>query len=318
MDDNCGVYKIKIGNFIYIGSSKNLIKRKNNHLSKFQLNSHYNNKLQSAYNKYKNFEFEIIELCLPEERLNSEQKWIDSIWGDKNCANLRKKAESPLGMKRSQEAIDKSVKSRAGYSHSEETRKKISSSNKGRIISEETKNKISLTVKTQMSCPKRREINRKSQLGKIMSDETKDKIKKASTGRKKSKDECDKISKTLTGRIIPQETKDKISKTLTGRKRSEEAIRKTSLAKKGKPLSQKNKDALSLSKTKNSIVLIFETGEETFFSLKHASERINIKIHTLNAWLDGKNPWPKKENLQNLPSNGLIGGYKIKKINNEQ
>jgi hypothetical protein len=48
MDDNCGVYKIKIGNFIYIGSSKNLIKRKNNHLSKFQLNSHYNNKLQSA------------------------------------------------------------------------------------------------------------------------------------------------------------------------------------------------------------------------------------------------------------------------------
>ena len=90
-----------------------------------------------------------------------------------------------------------------------------------------------------------------------------------------------------------------------------------SSSRKGKPLSQKNKDALSLSKTKNSIVLIFETREETFFSLKQASERINVKIHTLNAWLDGKNPWPQKQSLQNPYINGLIGGYKIKKINNE-
>jgi len=314
MDENCGIYKIKIGNFIYIGSSKDLIKRKRDHLNKFKSNSHYNSKLQSAYNKYQNFEFEVIELCIPEERLNYEQKWIDSIWENKNCANLRKKAESPLGMKRSQESIDKSVKSRAGYSHSEETRKKISSSNMGRIIPEETKNKISLTIKAQMSCPERREINRKSQLGKTMSEETKGKIKKSLTGRKRTKKECENISRGNLGKTILQETREKISKTLTGRKRSEEAIRKTSLAKKGKPLSQKNKDALSLSKTKNSIVLIFETGEETFFSLKHASEKINVKIHTLNAWLDGKNAWPQKQSLHNPCINGLIGGYKIKKI----
>lgn len=58
-----GIYRIRIGNRSYIGSSMNLHIRRNQHLSDLKHNRHCNRFLQNAYNKHKEFEFEILEGC---------------------------------------------------------------------------------------------------------------------------------------------------------------------------------------------------------------------------------------------------------------
>ena len=79
-----GIYKITniINNKMYIGSSENLERRRNEHFRELKANRHSNVKLQHAYNKYgvDNFKFEVLEYvadinCL----LNTEQKWLDEF-----------------------------------------------------------------------------------------------------------------------------------------------------------------------------------------------------------------------------------------------
>ena len=77
---NCGIYAIinNINGKIYIGSSKNLSSRKEWHFSRLKNNSHCNDYIQRAWNKYgeKNFEFKIIIYCKEEQLLNLEQKYF--------------------------------------------------------------------------------------------------------------------------------------------------------------------------------------------------------------------------------------------------
>jgi hypothetical protein len=56
-----GIYKITINKKIYIGSSINIYDRYSLHKSTLLKNTHRNRYLQRAFNKYKNFDFEIIE-----------------------------------------------------------------------------------------------------------------------------------------------------------------------------------------------------------------------------------------------------------------
>lgn len=105
-----GVYKItnKINNKLYIGStSVNLFKRKNQHFRALRLNKHYNQHLQSSYNKYReeNFIFEVIEYCEKDKCVEREQYWINFYNStDKEMGyNICYLANSTLGTKRTLE-----------------------------------------------------------------------------------------------------------------------------------------------------------------------------------------------------------------------
>lgn len=77
----CGIYgiiNIK-NNKIYIGSSKNIYSRWQQHKNTLKRNKHHSQHLQLSWNKYgeENFIFEIIEKCSEENLLIKEQYYID-------------------------------------------------------------------------------------------------------------------------------------------------------------------------------------------------------------------------------------------------
>lgn len=119
--NNCGIYIIKniITNMVYIGSSKQISIRKNQHFSMLKNNKHYNKRLQNAWNKYgeENFIFNIVENVEETKELsNIEQKYLNIFESYKREKgyNICEIAESCLGR-----------------SHNEETKRKISLSKLG-------------------------------------------------------------------------------------------------------------------------------------------------------------------------------------------
>lgn len=86
-----GVYKIKnkINNDFYIGSSINIKKRWNRHLSQLKNNNHSNYWLQQHFNKYgeETLWLEIIELC--DDVKKKEQYYLDTL---KPAFNINKNA----------------------------------------------------------------------------------------------------------------------------------------------------------------------------------------------------------------------------------
>ena len=77
----CGVYMFenKINHHKYIGASKHIEKRYKEHLRDMENNTQKQKTLYKAFKKYglDNFEFSIIEECLPEDRFKREKYWID-------------------------------------------------------------------------------------------------------------------------------------------------------------------------------------------------------------------------------------------------
>lgn len=92
-----GIYQIKskINGKIYIGSTVNLKRRKNEHFCSFYSNTHYNSYLQNHYNKYglSDLLFEIVEFCSRKDLILREQYWIDIL---KPEFNIAKDAKSPM------------------------------------------------------------------------------------------------------------------------------------------------------------------------------------------------------------------------------
>lgn len=108
-----GIYKITciVNGRFYIGSAVNLRKRKNNHWHSLRQNKHYNLPMQRAWNKYgeQAFIFEVWELVLvPELLTTQEQYWIEKLtpFGHKGF-NIRRKAESNLGLKHSLKTLER-------------------------------------------------------------------------------------------------------------------------------------------------------------------------------------------------------------------
>jgi len=77
----CGVYKIEnlVNGKVYIGSSKDIYKRWNEHLNYLHNKKHHSCHLQFSWDKYgeNNFKFEIVEICLNNDHITKEQYWID-------------------------------------------------------------------------------------------------------------------------------------------------------------------------------------------------------------------------------------------------
>lgn len=127
-----GIYKIesKLKKHIYIGSSIDIKRRWRLHLSQLKNNKHHSIILQRHFNKYglDDLEFSIIETCEVDDLIEAEQKHLD-----KNNAyfNIRKIAESNLGIKRSEETKEKLRQINLGKKLSEKTKKKMSDKMKG-------------------------------------------------------------------------------------------------------------------------------------------------------------------------------------------
>lgn len=84
MDKKSCIYKIinRINNKIYIGSTYNIVKRKNIHIYLLKNNKHHSILLQRAFNKYgeSNFKFEILETVEDRSKLiEREQYYLDTL-----------------------------------------------------------------------------------------------------------------------------------------------------------------------------------------------------------------------------------------------
>lgn len=184
-----GIYKIvnKVNGKYYIGSAVNLNKRKWNHFSELKKQTHHNNKLQNAWNKYNSdaFEFIIVEYIENlDNLLSTEQKYLDIIKNDNDKDidshyNLAYNATAPMlgktltfeqkqylrkinnGRKFSEKTIQKMKKSALGKIVSSKTREKLSILAKGRKISTEHIQKLSNKNKRNKYC-KNRMLNQSS------------------------------------------------------------------------------------------------------------------------------------------------------------
>src|SRR5512147_117294 len=156
-----GIYSITINNKIYIGSAVNLTKRQYKHKSHLNTNSHPNVYLQRAYNKYHEFNFQVLQYCDKNDLLKFEQFWID--W-TKSCDpicgyNMAPVAGSSLGRKMSEEAKAKMRKPK-----SEAHKKALSKSKLGVKHKEETKIKIAHKLTGQRRSTKTVEDKKKDKL----------------------------------------------------------------------------------------------------------------------------------------------------------
>jgi group I intron endonuclease len=132
-----GIYCIEclVTGKIYIGSSVNIPKRWRLHVIQLTNNTHANNYLQNAWNKHgkQNFEFKILEGCLPEELLIKEQQYINTleVTNRKIGFNLHPTAGSPLGYQHSEEFKENCRKRMLTFQHSEEVKTFLSESRFG-------------------------------------------------------------------------------------------------------------------------------------------------------------------------------------------
>ena len=83
VDNNCGIYMIysNIDNRVYIGSSKNIKRRLERHLSELKLNKHKNIHLQRFSNKYgiENIKWKILDNCIEDDLLSLEIKRVEEF-----------------------------------------------------------------------------------------------------------------------------------------------------------------------------------------------------------------------------------------------
>lgn len=127
-----GVYSIfnRANGKQYVGSAADSFKKRwGEHRSQLNNDCHYNHHLQRAWNKYgsESFEFRVIEYCHPENCLNREQYWLDTlmVFDQAKGYNLCPTAGSRLGTRHSEETKAKlskitkeQAKSETGqYSH---------------------------------------------------------------------------------------------------------------------------------------------------------------------------------------------------------
>jgi group I intron endonuclease len=174
---NCGIYRIiNLSNGrVYIGSTNNFVKRKNEHLSRLRLNRHGNTFLQNDFNKcggFESFVFEMIcSVLVEKDLLIVEQIFLDEYYdGMINCYNMAKIAGAPnRGRKFSEEVKMKMSEAHKGEknhffgkTHSKETRLKLSIGQKGekhhnwgKKFSDEYKAKLSSAQQTAQDYAKK-------------------------------------------------------------------------------------------------------------------------------------------------------------------
>lgn len=115
---NSGVYAIthNVSGKRYIGSSRNMRSRLNEHKRNLIKSAHFNVKLQNAVNKHgmDAFTFEPLIRCAEHDLILFEQRAIDGFDSCKNGYNIRPTAESQRGHKFGTPSDETRAKIRAG------------------------------------------------------------------------------------------------------------------------------------------------------------------------------------------------------------
>ena len=162
----------------YIGSSTDIHRRWVTHVRELNRGVHGNQKLQRAWDKYgeSNFEFTVLLVCDKSDTLLNEQQYLDNIKPEYNicvCATA-----SMRGRKMSEEHKRNIGDARKGYIMSDEQKRKLSEAHKGKHWTEEQKVKAkSRQAHTGYRfTDEQKEHLRQSHLGYIMPEEQKIKI----------------------------------------------------------------------------------------------------------------------------------------------
>ncbi len=206
---SCGIYEwvnILTGKR-YVGSSKNIEKRKKEHFQKLDKGIHPNTYLQNAWDQDRDdFSFTILKTCAQDDLLEWEQFYVD-LYGADRLYNVALDIERPS----------------VGLIFSEEARRKISEANKSRKCTEETRRKLSAA---------------KSNL----TEETRRKLSVARKGKTHSQETRRKISEAVSNPT--EETRHKMSAAKSNP--TEEARRKMSAAQKGKTVTEETRRKMSV------------------------------------------------------------------------
>jgi group I intron endonuclease len=180
-----GIYAIvnNATNSMYIGSAVNMTRRLNTHRQLLKKGKHYSVHLQNAYTKYGEtmFRYETVEFVDDKTKLiDREQLWIDFF---KPTYNKRKKANSPLGTK-----------------HTQETRTKMSLAHKRKVFTDEHKANISVAKKGVRMSESQKTLLSEIHKGKTISSETCAKLSASLIG-----------NKNAAGQTYSEERRAKIS-----------------------------------------------------------------------------------------------------------
>ena len=118
-----GIYCLEHeGNILYVGSSKNLLRRKKQTFNRLIAKKYHNKYMQSFFLKNKDINFNVVFKCDSDELIDFEQKYIDKLNPMFNIADAYgKKAHT-----------EESKEKMRGRVFSEEHRRKISEANTGK------------------------------------------------------------------------------------------------------------------------------------------------------------------------------------------
>lgn len=218
-----GIYIIqnKINGKRYVGSAKNLRKRTNKHLENLRNNCHENDYLQNAWNLYggENFDFFCDwDYCIKSALTNIEQCWMDYFhsWDSKYGYNIRKIANSNLGVKHSKETIEKNRLSKAkklNWLLASDIRKDWLT---GEYTQEQLAKKYGVArgtinaVVNNYIWPDGNYINTRVPSERLVNEKIKKFVIKTK-GRKQSQEEIEKRSISLRGKKRSEETKKRMS-----------------------------------------------------------------------------------------------------------
>lgn len=92
-----GVYALNVGPYFYIGSSMRIEQRHKVHLGQLKKAVHRNGALQEAWNEYQDCVLVVLKPCHPYGLTHFEQEWLDVMFDDEHCVNLRPNATTSWG-----------------------------------------------------------------------------------------------------------------------------------------------------------------------------------------------------------------------------
>jgi group I intron endonuclease len=191
-----GVYSIEntVNGKLYIGSAQDIHYRRRKHIERLRADSHANEHLQYAWNKYSEsaFVFTVLEVTRIDDLLTREQTWIDElgVCDRSKGYNIALYAGAPMrGRKASEDTKAKLAKNWKGRKHTPESIEKMREIHKGkqyclgRKLSPEHKARLSESNRTRGTTDQKREKLRQANLGKKHSEETRAKMREIMASR---------------------------------------------------------------------------------------------------------------------------------------
>ena len=159
---NTGIYRIEIGDYFYWGSTMNYTKREREHHSGLRGGCHSNIKMQNVYDKYKDFEMNLV-VFTNENILQIEQEFIDLDYDNHYCMNLAKDVTASF----------------LGRTHTLEARKLMSETRKGRKFTPEHRDNLSKAKQGKNNPMYGKKGKNNARYGKKVSSETRKKMSQA-------------------------------------------------------------------------------------------------------------------------------------------